>query len=194
MNPNDLPKLELVGVALRRRYIVRDNKGQYGIATYDPYKVDVLLAHPLDVPAVIKDVIIAGNYGSLLTDTPFHREKDGCYRGIWYDYTGYGQIPEDDVRTLEIVDDLGWIVSDQAIMKFARPAADASPEDAIINIKQAMMYCREIGINITERGIRKLCKTGGIEAQKIGRDWVMTYRAINSYLDNRLKRVRKSKN
>ncbi|GAP11119.1 hypothetical protein BECAL_02304 [Bellilinea caldifistulae] len=194
MNPNELPKLELAGAVLRRRYIVRDNKGRYGIATYDPSKEDVLFAHPLDVPAIIRDVIIAENmYGSLLTDTPFNR-KDGRYRGVWYDYTGYSQIADDDVRTLEIVDDLGWIVSDQAMMKFAHPTANASPEDAIINIKQAMIYCREIGINITERGIRKLCKTGGIEAQKIGRDWAMTYRAINSYLDKRSKRVRKSKN
>ncbi len=70
------------------------------------------------------------------------------------------------------------------------------PEDAVIliNIPQALEYCRDLGKPVTARGLRKACAAGHIPgARKIGRDWVMPYRGINHYLDFRPKPGRKRK-
>ncbi len=36
--------------------------------------------------------------------------------------------------------------------------------------------------------LRRLCRTGGIRATKVGRDWVTTWRAVAEYLEDPEKR------
>ena len=36
--------------------------------------------------------------------------------------------------------------------------------------------------------LRRLCRTGSIRAQKVGRDWVTTWRAVAAYLEDEEKR------
>ena len=36
--------------------------------------------------------------------------------------------------------------------------------------------------------LRRLCRTGVIEATKVGRDWVTTWRAVTVYLEDPMKR------
>ncbi|MCC6497203.1 MAG: helix-turn-helix domain-containing protein [Propionibacteriaceae bacterium] len=36
--------------------------------------------------------------------------------------------------------------------------------------------------------LRRLCRTGSIDATKIGRDWVTTWRAVAVYLEDPIKR------
>ena len=63
-----------------------------------------------------------------------------------------------------------------------------------MTVEQAQDYAREVGEQVTSRGIRLAAKNGYIpNARKIGRDWLITYDGFNHYLDNRPKRGPKSK-
>lgn len=101
-----------------RQYVVRDDLGRYGIAYEDNvYHDGVLFAHPVDVPSVtgnkdILDAELLPPNAILMTDTAWHL-KEGNYTGIWYDYNHIGDIPEHDIRTLTIVDDLGYAMPDK---------------------------------------------------------------------------------
>lgn len=196
MKPN-VPKLRWPNLsAVTRWYIVRDDRGRYGVARYDPvYHADVLFAHPVEVPKVIiaGDPVLVGLVWAdtlpagaiVLADTPWHFDEElGTWRGAWVD-------EPDRTRTLEIVDDLGWQMPDSMAERVCHHPGGV-PEDALINIRQAADYCRELGEPVSERGLRKACARGYIPgARRVGRDWVMTYRSINHYLDNRSRRGRK---
>jgi hypothetical protein len=100
-----------------RQYVVRDDLGRYGIAYSDNlYHEGVLFAHPADVseqisPAGVKGAETLPTNAILMTDTAFHF-RDGVYQGTWYDYTGIGQVPSSDIRTLTIISDLGYLLPD----------------------------------------------------------------------------------
>ena len=97
---------------LMRRYVVRDDQGRYGLAYEDKtYHDSMLFAHPIDIPSVIA----TGTNARIMTDTRWHRNGD-AYTGIWYDDSRSGHIPEEDLRTLTIVDDLGYVIPDWIIV------------------------------------------------------------------------------
>lgn len=203
MKPEELPKLEWPNLAaLERQYVVRDNFGRYGIARYDPvYHQNVLFAHPISLSHISGVESVPGTESLpagaiILTNTPWHLGEDGKYHGVWCDYSGPIDIPDHLVRSLEIVDDLGWVLPDEMADRVCHPSpAEGNPEDAIINIRQAVQFCREAGTPVSARGLRKACARGHIpNAFRIGRDWLITYRALNHYLDNRPRRGRKSNN
>lgn len=101
-----------------RRYVVRDDLGRYGIAYEDNvYHTNVLFAHPIDVPSITGNKDIPGadllpTDAMLMTDTAWHL-TDGAYRGTWYDYPHTDKVPEQDIRTLTIIDDLGYVMPDK---------------------------------------------------------------------------------
>lgn len=193
MKPNELKKLKWNNnESLTRCYVVRDDQGRYGIANYDPvYDEGVLFAHPIDLPEITGADGVPGAEtlpgGALaITNTTWRLRDDGKYHGAWFD--------KQDTRTLEIVDDLGWVLPDSEAERVARQKTDnpEDAEDAIINTHQAAEYCREVGQPVTLRGLRKACERGYIEgARKVGRDWLMSYRALNYYLGHRPRRGRK---
>ncbi len=194
MKPNELPKLRWQDLSsVQRRYIVKDDQGRYGIASCDPvYHDGVLFVHPLEMPSIAGAGAVPGTetlpQGALIiTSTAWHLREDGKYHGVWCDYRGIGPV-----RTLEIVADLGWIVPDWMVDRFASSLPSGDPEDAVINIRQAAEYCREVGEIVSSRGLRKACARGYVPgAKKIGRDWVLTYHGLNYYLDHRPRPGRK---
>ncbi len=102
-----------------RQFVVRDDQGRYGIAYQDNYYHEgTLFAHPIDVATSISSNSVPGaemlpSDALLMTDTAFSRRDDGTYKGTWYDYRGLGLIPPKDIRTLTIVDDLGYVMPDE---------------------------------------------------------------------------------
>ena len=100
-----------------RRYVVRDDQGRYGLAYEDPiYHYGMLMAHPIDVPSqIVSSVITSDGVGVIMTDTRWHRNGD-IYVGMWYDDSRSGHhILEADLRTLTIIDDLGYKIPDRII-------------------------------------------------------------------------------
>lgn len=201
-----------------RQYIVQDDRGRFGIAYYDNcYHKDVLFAHPIDVQSKITSAGVRGaetlpTNAVLMTDAAFHI-RDGVISGTWYDYSKIGHIPPEDLRTLTIIDDLGYVIPDQwadaaltgsdqmghwdygaTIGKVGGQPPVSGQTRNEMTIEQAMDYSREVGVTITDRNIRLAAKNGYIPgARKIGRDWLIPYDGYNHYLDNRPKRGPKVK-
>jgi hypothetical protein len=102
-----------------RQYVVRDDQGRYGIAYQDNcYHKGNLFAHPIDVMSIISPEGMCGaetlpTNAILMTDTAFPLREDGSYKGTWYDYGGIGIIPPGDIRTITIIDDLGYVMPDK---------------------------------------------------------------------------------
>ena len=118
ITPDTQPKYRFPSLKpVIRQYVVRDDLGRYGIAYSDNlYHAGVLFAHPADVSEQISSTGVKGaetlpGNATLMTDTAFHL-RDGYYQGTWYDYTGIGQVPPKDIRTLTIVSDLGFLLPD----------------------------------------------------------------------------------
>lgn len=196
-----------------RQYVVRDDQGRCGIAYNDCYREDVLFAHPIDVQPTISvgDEALPAN-AILMTDTAFHL-RDGQYQGTWYDYKGIGQVPKKDIRTLTIIDDLGYIIptryadialagSDQmghwdygaTLGKIGGNPPIKGQKPGEMTVEGAEDYSREVGEPVTRRNIRLAASNGYIPgARKIGRDWLIPYDGYNHYLDNRPKRGPKPK-
>lgn len=216
---NELPEYRWPDLSpVIRRYVVRDDQGRVGIAYADPcYHKDTLFAHPATLSAKTGAGNVAGTEtlppnAIIMTDTPFTL-RDGTYQGTWCDYPGSGQIPPEHIRTLTIIDDLGYTIPD----KFADAALVGSDQMGHWNygatlgkvggeppvkgqnademtVDQAEDYAREVGETATARGIRLAAKNGYIPgARKIGRDWLIPYGGFNQYLDNRPKPGRKPK-
>jgi excisionase family DNA binding protein len=59
--------------------------------------------------------------------------------------------------------------------------------DNLISLAQAAEYA-----NLKAEFLRQLAVDGRLKAVKIGRNWVTTRSAVDTYLDNRRKRGRKS--
>lgn len=200
--------------SIKRTYIVRDDQGRIGIATADHRGDEVIFAHPIDVPPSIKN---NGNIPGaeaiptnsiLMTPTAFHPRADGHYYGIWYDYPGVGRVPETDIRRLDVISDIGYImpdwVADQALTgsdqggawdygaKLGKVGGEPPVKGQKYNemtVNQAEDYAKEVGEQVTARAIRLAAKNGYIpDARKIGRDWLINYDGFNHYLDNRPKR------
>ena len=201
-----------------RQYVVRDDQGRIGIAYADRYHDGVLFAHPADMQPAISSAGVRGaealpTGAVLLTNTAFHVAEDGQYRGTWCDYPGVGRVPPEDLRTLTVIDDLGWKMPD----RWADVALAGSDQSGHWNygatlgkvggnpplpgmagnemtVEQAQEYAKEVGEQATARGIRKAARSGYIPgARKIGRDWVISYDGFNHYLDNRPRPGRKAK-
>lgn len=94
-----------------RQYLVVDDLGRHGIAYEDNvYHKGVLFARPVGVKREIDN----GNM-ILMTNTTWRESDDGVYTGIWFDYDGPvhpATIPESEIRTISIVDDLGYMMPD----------------------------------------------------------------------------------
>ena len=195
---------------------MRDDQGRIGIAHADRYHEDVLFAHPADMQTTMSASGVRGaetlpRGAVLMTDTPFRVAEDGKYHGIWCDHLGIGKVPPEDIRTLTIIDDLGWYMPD----RWANIALAGSEEGGHWNygatlgkvggnppvpgmtsnemtVEQAEEYAKEVGEQASARGIRLAARRGYIPgARKIGRDWVITYDGFNHYLDNRPRPGRK---
>ena len=218
MNPNELPEYRWPDLSpvIIRRYVVQDDQGRIGIAYADPYyHKDVLFAHPVTLPSVTGAGNVAGTEtlpqnSIFMTDTAFHL-RDGAYQGTWCDNQTIGQIPADEIRTLTIIDDLGYIIPD----KFADVALAGSDQmghwdygatlgkiggktpvkgqaSNEMTVEQAEEYASDVGETVTARGIRLAAKNNYIPgARKIGRDWLIPYEGFNHYLDNRPRPGRK---
>lgn len=211
MQPQDLPEYRFPNLKPAiRQYVVRDDLGHYGIAYADPcYHKDVLFAHPINTQSKISSAGVRGaealpSNATLLTDTVF-KLRDGVYQGTWYDYNGIGQTPQKDIRTLTIVDDLGWLLPDHwadvalagsdqmghwdygaTLGKVGGEPPVKGQKSGEMTVEQAQDYAKEVGEQVTTRGIRLAAKNGYIpNARKLGRDWLITYEGFNHYLDNR---------
>jgi len=56
-------------------------------------------------------------------------------------------------------------------------------EERLISLKEAAARS-----GLSAGFLRRLCRTGRIDAVKIGRDWVTTWRAVTEYLEDEKKR------
>lgn len=203
--------------AIERQYVVVDDQGRYGIATQD-HRKDVLFAHPINVPSVIPaDKLGIKNMpakATLMTPTAWNLHPDGSYTGTWYDYDGPtfpATVPEEMIRRLTIVEDLGYKIPD----RWAEIALEGSQEmshwdygatlgkvggfppvkgqlPGEMTVKAAENYAHEVGESVTARAIRHAAENGYIPgARKIGRDWLIPYEGFNHYLENRPRPGRK---
>ena len=195
--------------SVQRQYVVRDDRGRYGIAHAAEH--DVIWAHPIGKPANVETPD-----GIFMTATSWHLQTDGAYTGWWSDDdvpTYPATVPPEMIRRLEIVDDLGILIPDKwadvalagsdqmghwdygaTLGKIGGTPPVKGQKSAEMTVEQAQEYAREVGEQVTARGIRLAAKNGYIpNARKIGRDWLITYEGFNHYLDNRPKRGRKAK-
>ncbi len=99
--------------AVRRQYVVCDDQGRCGIAHSS--SADTLWAHPIETQAQMTAPAALGlpARAVLMTDTDWGRQPDGTYKGIWYDYNGPSHIPDEMLRRLTIMDDLGYTMPDR---------------------------------------------------------------------------------
>ena len=58
-------------------------------------------------------------------------------------------------------------------------------QERLISLKEAATRS-----NLSTSFLRRLCRSGTIEAVKIGRDWLTTWRAVADYLADEQKRSR----
>lgn len=192
---------------VKRQYVVVDNTGRYGIAIADIiHHEGVLFAHPVEVPATIHNADAI-----CMTDTAWHIQPDGSYTGRWYDDHKVGIIPPEDMRRINIVSDLGYVLPDQwAAQALAgsdqrghwdygatlgkvggQPPVKGQAHNEM-TVAQAEQFATEAGEKATARTIRQAAEHSYIPgARKIGRDWLIPYEGFNHYLDNRPKPGRK---
>jgi hypothetical protein len=99
-----------------RRYVVLDDKGRYGIAYSS--EQSTLWARPIGKVAEMSaspETALPQN-AVIMTSTSWTLQEDGTYKGIWFDYSGPSfpaNIPEEKVRYLTIIDDLGYQMPDK---------------------------------------------------------------------------------
>ena len=216
--PNQLPEYRLPDLSqIQRQYIVRDDRGRYGIAHTTGGDAP-LWARPIGTRPEIgasADMGLPAN-AILMTSTGWHLEKGGAYSGWWYDdnvpASATSPVPEKYIRRLEIVDDLGYRLPDNwadvalagsdqmghwdygaTLGKVGGEPPVKGQKSNEMTVAQAEDYAREVGETVTKRAIRHAAKNGYIPgSRKVGRDWLITYDGINHYLDNRPKRGPKS--
>lgn len=215
--PQDLPNYRLPDLsAISRQYVVRDDRGRYGIA-HTTAGNTTLWAHPIEVCSTVTAPGTMGfsENAVLMTDTNWNIEQDGAYRGWWYDdnVPSYPAIVTAEyIRHLSIVDDLGYRLPDHwadvalsgsdemghwnygaTLGKVGGEPPVKGQKPGEMTVAQAADYAHEVGEQVTARGIRLAAKNGYIpNARKIGRDWLITYDGFNQYLDHRPKRGPKS--
>lgn len=207
MDPTNLPQYRWPDLSpVKRRYIVRDDQGRYGIGTVD-HRHDIMWAYPVDTAATVNAPANLGlpDNAVIMTAVSWHLQTDGMYTGHWYDE------PAGTSRQLVIVSDLGWLLPDHwADIALANsdqmghwnygatlgkiggepPVAGMAANE--MTADQAEEYAREVGETVSARGVRWSARHGHISgARKVGRDWVIPYEGFNQYLDNRPKRGRK---
>ncbi len=198
--------------AVRRQYVVKDDQGRCGIAYSS--SADTLWAHPIETPAQMTAPAALGlpARAVIMTDTPWHLQPDGTYKGIWCGYNGPSHIPDEMLRRLTIVDDLGYTMPDRwadialadsdqmghwdygaTLGKVGGEPPVKGQKSQEMTVAQAEDYAHEVGEKVTGRAIRHAAKEGYIPgARKSGRDWLIPYEGMNHYLDNRPKRGPKS--
>jgi hypothetical protein len=212
--PITLPEYRLPDLSqIQRQYIVRDDRGRYGVA-YTTGGDTPLWARPVGIPAKMgapAEMMLPLN-AILMTSTGWHLEADGTYSGWWSDddvpVSSSSPVPEKYIRHLVIVDDLGYRIpdywadvalagSDQmghwdygaTLGKVGGEPPVKGQKSGEMTVEQAQDYAKEVGEQVTARGIRLAAKNGYIpNARKLGRDWLITYEGFNHYLDNRPKR------
>lgn len=211
--PNKLPEYRLPDLSqIQRQYIVRDDRGRYGIA-HTTGGDSPLWVRPIGTPATMqaaKNMGLPSN-AILMTAMSWHLQDDGTYTGWWSDDnvpTYPATVPAEMIRRLEIVDDLGWRLPDKwadvalagsdqmghwdygaTLGKIGGEPPVKGQSSNEMTVEQAEDYAREVGETVTKRALRHAAKKGYIPgARKIGRDWLITYNGINHYLDNRPKR------
>jgi hypothetical protein len=196
---------------IRRQYIVRDDRGRYGVGRIDARDTDIIWAWPVEMSDVMTAPSEMGlpTNAVLMTATSWHHKPDGTYTGWWCDDD---LQPPECIRRLEIVYDLGYLipdwVADQALAGSDQPGhwdygaklGRIGGEPPVkgqkaneITIGETLEYACEIGERLTARGLRLSARRGFIPgARKAGRDWLLTYEGINYYFDNRPKCGRRS--
>lgn len=216
MHPKYLPEYRLPDLSqIQRQYIVRDDRGRYGIA-HTAHTDDgnpTLWVRPIGTPAKIDAPAKMGlpSNAVLMTSTSWHLQEDGAYRGWWHDdNVPTGRVPEKYIRRLEIVDDLGYRLPDHwadvslagsdqmghwdygaTLGKIGGEPPVKGQKSGEMTVEQAQAYAEEVGDQVSARGIRLAAQNGYIKnARKLGRDWLITYEGFNYYLDNRPKRGR----
>lgn len=204
---------------VQRQYLVVDVEGRYGLAHTDEGEMDTIAARPVDAHpevaeggAIMMGMICRPALGWCRGSTIWHLRAGGTYTGIWYDYTGPRDIPDDMLRRITIVQDLGYLmpewVADQALAgsgqrghwDYGATLGKVGGQQPLVvgqnpdemTVEQAEDYAREVGELVSRRGIRLAARNGYIPgARKAGRDWLIPYDGFNHYLDDRPKPGRK---
>lgn len=115
--PNELPEYRLPDLSiLERQYVVRDDKGRYGVGIVD-HRREIIWARPIGQPSQIAapDNLGLPDNAILMTASCWTINPDGTYRGFWSDDdvpTYPATVPVAMMRQLTIVDDLGWKMPD----------------------------------------------------------------------------------
>lgn len=213
MDPKELPEYRWPTLrAVDRQYVVRDDRGRYGIGVVD-HRREIIWVRPIGTPTETRapDNLALPHNAIIMTSTCWHRQEDGSYTGFWSDDnvpTYPVTVPPEMIRHLTIVDDLGWKMPDHwadvalagsgqmghwnygaTLGKIGGESPVKGQKSNEMTVEQAEDYAREVGEVITRRGVRFAAKRGYIPgAHKIGRDWLITYDGFNHYLDNRPKR------
>ncbi len=99
-----------------RQYLVQDDQGRLGIGVIDPvyHGPNVMFVRPANVDRTIEEEII-GEGTIIMTETAWHLYHNTTYKGMWYDDRRTGWIREEELRSLEIISDLGWYAQEQHI-------------------------------------------------------------------------------
>lgn len=218
MDRQELPEYSWPNLRIvERQYVVRDDKGRYGIGVVD-HRRGIIWVRPIGIPQTMQapDKLALPSNAIIMTATSWHRQTDGSYTGCWPDDnvpTFPATIPQEMIRRIIVVDDLGWIMPDQwadiilagsdqmghwdygaTIGKIGGEPPVKGQLSGEMTVEQAEDYSREVGEPITRRNIRLAASHGYIHgARKIGRDWLIPYDGYNHYLDNRPKRGPKPK-
>jgi hypothetical protein len=143
---------------VERRFVVRDDQGRYGIAYQDNcYHKGILFAHPIDVSSTMSPEGVPGaetlpSNAILMTNTVFNLRKDGTYTGIWYDYNRVGLIPEENLRKLTIIDDLGYGMPDDMAELFLFGSDQMGHWDHFSAVKLGSMTSERKAAAVRENG------------------------------------------
>lgn len=220
IHPKDLPayRWPYSPSDVSRQYVVVDGNGRYGIAHASARNGGNLWVHPIEMRPEMGAGEIPGTEtlpgnAIILTGMLWSwKEELGCWTGYWCDDpVRPGLVPPEMIKKLQIVDDLGWLIPDlvaeQALagsdqmgawdygaklgkVGGERPIKGMKADE--MTVRSAVEYAHEVGEQVSERGLRSACKSGNIEgARKAGRDWLITYQAMNHYLDHRPRPGRK---
>ena len=196
MNPNNLPGLCWPSLSpVVRQYVVVDDQGRHGIAHTDPvYHPNVLFAHPVNVPSCVKQ-----SSAFYFTNTTWRKEQDGSYTGVWHDYDGPQEVPDELTRRITIVDDLGWQLPDKwadkilagsdqpghwdyggTIGKIGGERPVKGQQYYEMSIPEAKSYAAEVGEPVSARAIHHAARNGHItDARKAGRYWLIPYKGFD---------------
>jgi len=168
--------------SVARQYIVVDDQGRYGIGVVTDH-ADTIAAHPIGVQSEMDAKPEDGlpENAIIMTRTIWHLQDDGTYTGTWYDYSGPSHTPDNLLRRLTIVSDLGirmpahW--ADIALARSdemghwnygatlgkigGKPPVKGQKYDEM-TVPVALEYAKEVGEEVSDRGIRKAAKNGHI--------------------------------